>query len=172
MQQGDARPQADIIDGGNDRTPPTATAVVTPSVMPCGPGVLCPTVRVSPVVTPGAPMLSIGDGDHESSDRTQASSSGISSSYGSQATDTGMLGTNGHQFASKTVWKGGGQERIDVENPNPGQIHYQDNNSNKYLYDPSTDSFPGSPNSVNKLLSNPSSSGAIQKGLNKYLRGN
>ncbi len=31
VQQGDASPQA-VITGGNDRTPPTATAVVTPSV--------------------------------------------------------------------------------------------------------------------------------------------
>ncbi|WP_028229481.1 hemagglutinin repeat-containing protein, partial [Paraburkholderia ferrariae] len=87
-----------------------------------------------------------------------------------------MLGANGPQVASKTLWKGDGSERIDVENPNPGQrpgqIHYQDNQGNKYLYDPSTNSFPDAPNSVNKLLNDPSFSAAIQKGLNKYLGGN
>ncbi|WP_443216773.1 hemagglutinin repeat-containing protein [Rhizobium sp. Root1203] len=84
-----------------------------------------------------------------------------------------MLGANGAQFASKTIWKGGGRERIDVENPNPGQrpgqIHYQDNNGNKYLYDPASNSFPGAPKSVNNLLTNPSFSAAIQKGLKSYL---
>lgn len=86
-----------------------------------------------------------------------------------------MLGSDGAQFASKTIWKGDGKERIDVENPNPGQrpgqIHYQDNQGNKYLYDPSTNSFPDAPNSMNKLLNDPSFNSAIQKGLNRYLGG-
>jgi len=34
-----------------------------------------------------------------------------------------MLGANGTQFTSKTVWnERGGGGRIDVENTNPGQI--------------------------------------------------
>ncbi|WP_192903101.1 hypothetical protein [Photorhabdus khanii] len=41
---------------------------------------------------------------------------------------------------SKTICKRVGKERIDVENPNPGQragqLHYQDNQGNKYYYDP------------------------------------
>jgi hypothetical protein len=69
VPQGDAGPQADITGGKNDRTPPTATAVVTPSVMPCGPGVLCPTVSVSSAATPGAPMLSSGGDPDLSSDQ-------------------------------------------------------------------------------------------------------
>ncbi|MBN3855055.1 filamentous hemagglutinin N-terminal domain-containing protein [Paraburkholderia sp. Ac-20340] len=93
----------------------------------------------------------------------------------SNDTNDSMLGENGPQIASKTIWKGGGSERIDVENPNPGQrpgqIHYQDNQGNKYLYDPSTNSFQDAPNSVNKLLNDPNFSAAIQKGLNKYLGG-
>ena len=84
-----------------------------------------------------------------------------------------MLGKNGAQFASKTIWKGEGKERIDVENPNPGQrpgqIHYQDNEGNKYLYDPATNSFPNAPKSVNKLLTSPNFSAAITKGLTQYL---
>ncbi|CAB3794056.1 hypothetical protein LMG28138_03646 [Pararobbsia alpina] len=87
VQQGDAGPQTDITGGGSDRTPPTATAVVTPGVISCGPGVLCPTVSASPVVTPGAPMLSSGGGDSESSDGSQASGSGASSDS-SQATSS------------------------------------------------------------------------------------
>jgi RHS repeat-associated protein len=84
-----------------------------------------------------------------------------------------MLGSNGTQTASKTLWKGKGKERIDVENPNPGQrpgqIHYQDNQNNKYLYDPKTDSFPRAPNSVNKMLENKQFKLAIIKGLKQYL---
>ncbi|MFW6851320.1 hemagglutinin repeat-containing protein [Burkholderia gladioli] len=96
-------------------------------------------------------------------------------SPGTNDSNVPMLGAGGAQFPSKTIWKGEGKERIDVENPNPGQrpgqIHYQDNQGNKYLYDPGTNSFPGAPNSVNKLLSNPSFSTAIQKGIVKYLGG-
>jgi filamentous hemagglutinin len=84
VQQGDAGPQTDI-NGGNDRMPPTATAVITPSVIPCGPGVLCPLVSVSPVLAPGAPMLSSGGRGDESSDSGLVSNSGTSS--GSQATN-------------------------------------------------------------------------------------
>jgi filamentous hemagglutinin len=65
------------------------------------------------------------------------------------------------------------RERIDVENPNPGQrpgqLHYQDNNGNKYLYDPTTNSFPGAPNSVNNLLNDPKFLNAVEKGMTKYL---
>ncbi|MFC5769824.1 hypothetical protein, partial [Thauera sinica] len=85
----------------------------------------------------------------------------------------GMLGENGVQTASKTLWKGNGKERIDVENPNPGQrpgqIHYQDNKGNKYLYDPATDSFPDAPKVVNEMLENSLFRQAIDKGMKKYL---
>lgn len=52
-----------------------------------------------------------------------------------------MFGSKGTQVTSKTVWKQkGSQARIYVENPNPrqrpGQIHYQDANGTKYLFDP------------------------------------
>src|SRR5699024_10206293 len=44
-----------------------------------------------------------------------------------------MLGKNGTQVSSKTTWKNGKTERIDVENPSPrkrpGQIHYHDVNN-------------------------------------------
>ena len=58
--QGDANPLIDVTNGGSG-TPPTATAVVTPTVVPCGP-TLCPTVTVTPVVVPNGPILSSGNG--------------------------------------------------------------------------------------------------------------
>jgi filamentous hemagglutinin len=92
---------------------------------------------------------------------------------GITSTNGGMLGENGVKTFSKTIWKGTGKERLDVENPNPGQragqIHYQDNAGNKYLYDPLTNTFPGAPKAVNKLLDNPRFMQAISKGMSKYL---
>jgi RHS repeat-associated protein len=90
-----------------------------------------------------------------------------------QAAKKGMLGERGVKVASKTLWKGEGKARLDVENPNPGQrpgqIHYQDNDGGKYLYDPESRSFPDAPNSVNKMLENSRFLQAIEKGLTKYL---
>jgi filamentous hemagglutinin len=97
VQQGDASPQADITGGGNDRTPPTATAVVTPSVMPCRPGVLCPTVSVSPVVTSGAPMLSSGSGESEDSGN-QASNPKLSSSLQQAASNIKLVEQDGNIY--------------------------------------------------------------------------
>lgn len=86
-----------------------------------------------------------------------------------------MLGARGTKTASKTLWKGKGKERIDVENPNPGQrpgqVHYQDNNNNKYLYDPKTNSFPDAPKSVNNMLKDKKFKSAIDKAMSKYLGG-
>ncbi|EHI61507.1 hypothetical protein [Hungatella hathewayi] len=46
-----------------------------------------------------------------------------------------MLGENGTDFESKTTWQNGKTERLDVENPapgeRPGQIHYHDAKNNK-----------------------------------------
>ncbi|GAB2948280.1 VENN motif pre-toxin domain-containing protein [Hafnia psychrotolerans] len=84
-----------------------------------------------------------------------------------------MLGANGVRVDSKTIWKGKGQERIDVENPAPGkrtgQLHYQDNKGNKYYYDPITQSFPDAPKSVNAQLKNSAFKNAVEKGMSKYL---
>lgn len=50
-----------------------------------------------------------------------------------------VIGENGTQTNSTTTWKNGKTERIDVENPAPGeragQIHYHDASNNKWLYD-------------------------------------
>lgn len=85
-----------------------------------------------------------------------------------------MFGENGTQVTSKTVWKdNNSQARLDVENPKPGQrpgqIHYQDSNGNKYLYDPKTNKFINAPNSVNKLLENSDFVKALNKALTQYL---
>lgn len=83
--------------------------------------------------------------------------------------DMTMLGAKGTQCTSKTMWKGKGKERIDVENPNPGQrpgqIHYQDNDDNKYLYDPATKTFKGAPKAVNEKLSDPQFAAGIAKAM-------
>jgi hypothetical protein len=89
VQQGDASPQANITSG-NDRTPPTATAVVTPSAMPCGPGVLCPTLSVAPAVTPSLPMLSSGNGgDDDSGDHASNPKPSPSNQQASNGTGLG-----------------------------------------------------------------------------------
>jgi RHS repeat-associated protein len=82
-----------------------------------------------------------------------------------------MLGANGTQVTSKTLWNGD-KGRIDVENPNPGQrpgqIHYQDG-SGKYIYDVAKGEFQGLSKTQNgQLLSKSEVQQAIQKGL-KYL---
>ena len=93
-----------------------------------------------------------------------------------------MLGEKGPQIASKKIKQWGKTERIDVENPDPGnrpgQIQYHDPNNEKYLYNVNTDKFysqsePGiwdqeAPKSVNKLLEDKSFRKEIDKGL-KYL---
>ena len=57
-----------------------------------------------------------------------------------------QLGANGTKTnGSVSIWHGTGKERIDVENPAPGQragqIHYQDQNDVKWYYDPNTNTF-------------------------------
>lgn len=87
-----------------------------------------------------------------------------------------MLGTNGTQVSSKTTWKNGKTERIDVENPapgkRPGQIHYHDSNNNKYYYDVNANAFYNqktgmhAPNNIQKLLE----SKEFKNGINKALQ--
>ena len=92
-----------------------------------------------------------------------------------------MLGANGTQTFSTTVWKEkGSKARIDVENPNPGvragQIHYQDSNNKKYYYNPNNGKFYEgkvengvlAPKSIQDLLKDKKFKDGIDKGL-KYL---
>ncbi|MGB3430325.1 hemagglutinin repeat-containing protein [Achromobacter sp.] len=127
------------------------------------------TMMASPVVFAAVKGLSPLDSDGGVGGKPKAGNS----ASGSGDNPKSMLGAGGVQTASKTIWKGAGKERLDVENPNPGQrpgqIHYQDNEGNKYLYDSSTNSFPDAPKSVNKLLLDKKFMQAIEKGLKKYL---
>ncbi|WP_253185617.1 hemagglutinin repeat-containing protein [Burkholderia plantarii] len=84
VQQGDANPLVDVTNGGNG-TPPTATAVVTPAPCPVGPGA-CGMV-VTPVISPGTPILSSGNGGNDDSGGNQASDQNASSGS-QQATNT------------------------------------------------------------------------------------
>lgn len=83
----------------------------------------------------------------------------------------GMIGANGTQVTSKTMWNHG-QYRIDVENPNPGQragqLHFQDqaNLTAKYQYNFETGKFDGLPRSIEKEVGrNPGFQAGIEKGL-------
>jgi len=85
-----------------------------------------------------------------------------------------MLGSEGAQFSSKTLWTEG-EARIDVENPapgrRPGMIHFQEGpeGSTQYIYDIKTGEFKGLSVTKNReLLANPRVQAAIQKAL-KYL---
>ena len=47
-----------------------------------------------------------------------------------------MLGENGTQLdGSKTTGQNGETERVDVENPAPGDVHYHEPNDTKWRYD-------------------------------------
>ncbi|MFF4487176.1 putative T7SS-secreted protein [Streptomyces sp. NPDC001544] len=83
----------------------------------------------------------------------------------------GMIGANGTQVTSKTMWNHG-PYRIDVENPNPGQragqLHFQDqsNPAAKYQYDFDEGKFHGLPRSIEKEVGKiPGFEAGIRKGL-------
>jgi hypothetical protein len=110
------------------------------------------------------------------SNQEGAGNQGAPRQSGSNAQQSGgdkepPFGSRGTQTTSTTVWKAtGSKERIDVENPNPGQragqIHYQDKDNNKYLYDPKNKTFIGATKTQNKeLLGRPEIQKAIKKAL-------
>ncbi len=61
------------------------------------------------------------------------------------SSDSHLIGENGTQTPSETTWNGQGQERLDVENPAPGQrdgqIHYHDSKNEKFMFDFKTNQF-------------------------------
>ena len=95
-----------------------------------------------------------------------------------QANGSHMLGENGTQVTSKTLWEDNKIGHIDVENPapgrRPGQIHFQETNGDKWYYDIVEGVFYNqktgqlAPQRVQDLLDNPEIINAIQKAL-KYL---
>jgi hypothetical protein len=87
--------------------------------------------------------------------------------------ERGMIGEVGTQLYSKELDRGKGW-RLDVENPHPGQrpgqIHLQDYNDNKWLYDLETGRFIGMPRKLEqKLMSDPRFRKSLEQGF-KYLR--
>ncbi|KJR68325.1 ribonuclease YeeF family protein [Bacillus velezensis] len=89
-----------------------------------------------------------------------------------------LFGQSGTQIASKTTWQNGKTERIDIENPNPGQregqIHYHEPNNKKWYFDVETKKFydqktgEDAPSKIQKVLKDKSVQKAINKGL-KFL---
>ncbi len=87
-----------------------------------------------------------------------------------------MLGAKGTQVTSATTWQNGKTERIDVENPapgeRPGQIHYHDTDNNKYYYDIENNVFydpatgNDAPKSIQKLLKD----SIFMQGIKKTLK--
>ena len=89
---------------------------------------------------------------------------------------THMLGENGTQIGgSKTTGKNGGTERVDVENPAPGErpgdLHYHESNNTKWRYDVNTgnlvdpDTGELAPSRVQKVTEETWFQNAIKKGL-------
>ncbi|AXV88392.1 hemagglutinin repeat-containing protein [Ralstonia solanacearum] len=84
VQQGDPNPQIDPNSGGPKTPSGPAGATVVPSVVPCGPGVLCPTVNVVPA--PSLPNNAIASSSGDDSGSGNQASSGASSG-GQQGAD-------------------------------------------------------------------------------------
>lgn len=82
------------------------------------------------------------------------------------------IGENGTQTPSNTTWRGKGKERIDVENPNPGQrdgqIHYHEPNNSKHMYDIANRTFSNSTGRIEELLRTKSFINGLKKAF-KYL---
>ena len=81
------------------------------------------------------------------------------------------IGENGQKVDSKTTWKSGKTERIDVENPGgrDGNIHYHDPNNIKYYYDIINKTFPDlSKTEIKNLYKKPGFKEGLEKAL-KYL---
>ena len=80
------------------------------------------------------------------------------------------IGENGTQTSSTTTWNGKNKERIDVENPNPGQrdgqIHFHDSNNKKHLFDFAKNEFENITKSMKKTIYSQS----FQNGLKKAFK--
>ncbi|KPI17800.1 RHS repeat-associated core domain containing protein-containing protein [Actinobacteria bacterium OV450] len=88
---------------------------------------------------------------------------------------SGMIGANGTQITSSTVWRGSSM-RIDVENPSPGgrpgQMHLQvqingmkSSDAPKYQYNFETGQFDGLPKNLQKELAKTDYAKGVKKGL-------
>ncbi|MFC1420886.1 polymorphic toxin-type HINT domain-containing protein [Streptacidiphilus cavernicola] len=90
--------------------------------------------------------------------------------------DGTMVGANGTQITSSTVWRGPSGMRIDVENPSPGgrpgQMHLQvqvngmkSSDAPKYQYNFETGQFDGLPKNLQKDLAKTDFAKGVKKGL-------
>jgi filamentous hemagglutinin len=83
-----------------------------------------------------------------------------------------MIGKGGTRVTSRTLLQTE-RFRIDVENPapgvRPGQLHFQDDAGNKYLYDFEDDTFRDLPRSLaDKIAADPAVQRAVATGK-RYL---
>ena len=134
-------------------------------------------IRIIPFILLLAGCLELGDiGECSQTDSTLScclkQHPGQYERCGAEApTKRPMLGERGTRIDSKTLWKGKGGARLDVENPapgsRPGQLHLQVKGE-KYLYDPESGAFRNAPRAIDELLKDPTFQNAIQKGL-RYL---
>ncbi|MEK4313432.1 T7SS effector LXG polymorphic toxin [Bacillus sp. FSL P4-0334] len=133
-------------------------------------------IRVHKTVTPDGATFPIIHADVKT---TAVKDLGIVKMAGSGSGNSKKLfGQNGTQIASKTTWQNGKTERIDIENPNPGQregqIHYHEPNNKKWYFDVETKKFydqktgEDAPSKIQKVLKDKSVQKAINKGL-KFL---
>lgn len=86
-----------------------------------------------------------------------------------------LLGANGTQVTSKTMWQNGTTERVDVENQapgkRPGNVHYHEPNNTKWRYDVELKKFIDpetkeiAPKRIQKVLKDPKVQKAIEKAL-------
>ncbi|MCM8508842.1 pre-toxin TG domain-containing protein [Bacillus amyloliquefaciens] len=133
-------------------------------------------IRVHKTVTPDGATFPIIHADVKT---TAVKDLGVVKMVGSGGGNSKKLfGQNGTQIASKTTWQNGKTERIDIENPNPGQregqIHYHEPNNKKWYFDVETKKFydqktgEDAPSKIQKVLKDKSVQKAINKGL-KFL---
>ncbi|ARJ73043.1 transposase [Bacillus velezensis] len=133
-------------------------------------------IRVHKTVTPDGATFPIIHADMKT---TAVKDLGVVKMVGSGSGNSKKLfGQNGTQIASKTTWQNGKTERIDIENPNPGQregqIHYHEPNNKKWYFDVETKKFydqktgEDAPSKIQKVLKDKSVQKAINKGL-KFL---
>ncbi|NRR10609.1 transposase, partial [Bacillus velezensis] len=133
-------------------------------------------IRVHKTVTPDGATFPIIHADVKT---TAVKDLGVVKVAGSGSGNSKKLfGQYGTQIASKTTWQNGKTERIDIENPNPGQregqIHYHEPSNKKWYFDVETKKFydqktgEDAPSKIQKVLKDKSVQKAINKGL-KFL---
>ena len=143
----------------------------------CGASATIMTSAVADVAV-GCTILTISKVSHDIASNSARVSKETESKLKGATNSKKMLGENGTQFESKTVWQKGKTERIDVENPapgeRPGQIHYHEADNTKWYFDVNEKLFYNqktgelAPKKIQKLLNDKDVVNAINKAL-KFL---